>query len=230
MQKKGFTLIELLVVIAIISILASIIFPVFITARKKAAETACANNLHQIGVAILDYTNDYDDHLPPCAAWGYAWVGRAEDTGRYLPGYEDIMPRQPEVYMPELLIPYLKNEKTLWCPEIPPSTPFPGWPGHTLAKNSTSYAWIHATPSDPDHSLFIVSGTLYGNIPKPAEAFLVADALWWGKNNPKGEGSEPPHEPHHVMVLYADWHVRICDLEEDDDFWRQHGCDGYFEH
>ncbi len=63
-RPKGFTLIELLVVIAIIAILAAILFPVFATAREKARQTTCASNEKQIGIAMLQYTQDYDELLP----------------------------------------------------------------------------------------------------------------------------------------------------------------------
>lgn len=63
-KKKGFTLIELLVVIAIIAILAAILFPVFAKAREKARQTSCTNNAKQIGLAILQYIQDYDEKLP----------------------------------------------------------------------------------------------------------------------------------------------------------------------
>ena len=63
-DKKGFTLIELLVVIAIIAILASILFPVFASAREKARQATCASNLRQLALAVLQYTNDYDEVLP----------------------------------------------------------------------------------------------------------------------------------------------------------------------
>ena len=63
-QFKGFTLIELLVVIAIIAILAAILFPVFARARENARRAACQSNLKQIGLGILQYTQDYDERFP----------------------------------------------------------------------------------------------------------------------------------------------------------------------
>ena len=62
--KKGFTLIELLVVIAIIAILAAILFPVFISARKTAQAAKCVSNLKQIGTAMNLYLGDNDDRYP----------------------------------------------------------------------------------------------------------------------------------------------------------------------
>jgi len=63
-KSKAFTLIELLVVIAIIAILAAILFPVFAQAREKGRQSACANNLKQIGIGILLYVQDYDEVVP----------------------------------------------------------------------------------------------------------------------------------------------------------------------
>jgi prepilin-type N-terminal cleavage/methylation domain-containing protein/prepilin-type processing-associated H-X9-DG protein len=63
-MKKGFTLIELLVVIAIIAILAAILFPVFSRAREKARQTSCLSNLKQLGLAFLQYAQDYDECFP----------------------------------------------------------------------------------------------------------------------------------------------------------------------
>lgn len=63
-RRPGFTLIELLVVIAIIAILAAILFPVFAQARAKARQTMCISNLKQIGLATLQYAQDYDQTYP----------------------------------------------------------------------------------------------------------------------------------------------------------------------
>jgi prepilin-type N-terminal cleavage/methylation domain-containing protein/prepilin-type processing-associated H-X9-DG protein len=63
-SRKGFTLIELLVVIAIIAILAAILFPVFAKAREKARQITCSSNMKQIGLAMIQYVQDYDENYP----------------------------------------------------------------------------------------------------------------------------------------------------------------------
>src|SRR5471030_268187 len=63
-RKRGFTLIELLVVIAIIAILAAILFPVFARARENARRASCQSNLKQLGLATLQYVQDYDERYP----------------------------------------------------------------------------------------------------------------------------------------------------------------------
>src|ERR1041385_3748666 len=80
-NKRGFTLIELLVVIAIIAILAAILFPVFAQAREKARQTSCLSNEKQLGLAVMQYLQDYDELLPTGTA-EYCWQ---DPNGQYPP-------------------------------------------------------------------------------------------------------------------------------------------------
>ena len=57
-MKRQFTLVELMVVIAIIAILAGMLIPAISHARGKAEQTACMNNLSQLGKAEAMYQVD----------------------------------------------------------------------------------------------------------------------------------------------------------------------------
>ncbi|HEX9996937.1 MAG TPA: DUF1559 domain-containing protein [Abditibacterium sp.] len=75
-SQKGFTLIELLVVIAIIAILSAILFPVFGRARENARRSSCQSNLKQIGLAMVQYSQDYDSWTPGSVNDDRSWVNR----------------------------------------------------------------------------------------------------------------------------------------------------------
>lgn len=97
--RLAFTLIELLVVIAIIAILAAILFPVFARARENARRSSCQSNLKQIGLGILQYTQDYDERLP--REW-YGFDGVSNATNQYK--WMDV------------IYPYTKSEQLFVCP------------------------------------------------------------------------------------------------------------------
>ncbi len=93
-RRIGFTLIELLVVIAIISILASILFPVFSRARGKGRQAACISNLKQVTMALNMYAQDFDEVFPR------GQCGPTADTQWY-----------------NAIFPYTHNRQIMFCPD-----------------------------------------------------------------------------------------------------------------
>ena len=96
-RRSGFTLIELLVVIAIIAILAAILFPAFAKARESARRASCSSNLKQIGISMMQYSQEYDEHVVrSCFSAG--------NNGGLA------------ISWPSLLQPYLKSRQLFICP------------------------------------------------------------------------------------------------------------------
>jgi prepilin-type N-terminal cleavage/methylation domain-containing protein/prepilin-type processing-associated H-X9-DG protein len=104
-RREGFTLIELLVVIAIISILASILFPVFARARENARRASCQSNLKQIAIGMKMYAQDYDERISPYQIEGSSGQYAGNNPSATNPaGWADA------------LQPYLKSTQVLHCP------------------------------------------------------------------------------------------------------------------
>jgi len=113
-SRSGFTLIELLVVIAIIAILAAILFPVFAKAREKARQASCASNEKQLGIALLSYTQDYDEKFPPVAGIATASDGTLEVASWGVSTVNTSV--TPNVTTPGLTQSYIKNNQLFLCP------------------------------------------------------------------------------------------------------------------
>lgn len=166
-RLQAFTLIELLVVIAIIAILAAILFPVFAQAREKARQASCMSNESQIGLAIMQYTQDFDEVYPKSE-------GNAGDAAPYYDRWADTWA--------DVIQPYVKSYDVFRCPDDS-STPLPTWEGVGVSYNCnadddyTSH-WIAYGPfgmgSNPGDFWNYNSLTL-GQINEPGDSIMVAE-------------------------------------------------------
>jgi len=97
----AFTLIELLVVIAIIAILAAMLLPALSSAKQQSIRTYCGSSLHQIGLAMTMYADDYAGFYP--------------ESGGLIPwGQSDKQTRQ-QSWMQQIT-PYTKSSNVFHCP------------------------------------------------------------------------------------------------------------------
>ena len=114
-SHQAFTLIELLVVIAIIAILAAILFPVFQKVRENARRAACLSNEKQLGLAVIQYQQDYDERMPSVASGGGAGKGEGALGGwMYYTNFSGPVhfdPTQGSLYT------YIKSKGVYLCPD-----------------------------------------------------------------------------------------------------------------
>lgn len=223
-RGQGFTLIELLVVIAIIAILAAILFPVFARARENARRSSCSSNLKQIGLGVMQYTQDYDERYPQEFYWSGGDLSeldtdKAKPSGNFT--VEVGVSGNYRTWM-DAIFPYVKSVQLFTCPSVSSSTPAPPSYGYSTAfggyytdvfyynNGSTSY-W---------------SPLAQAQVSRPAEIIMVID--FWSKynltgTNPAQLGKWANHTNKDVQkwmsphldggnVAFADGHVK----------WRPH--------
>jgi prepilin-type N-terminal cleavage/methylation domain-containing protein/prepilin-type processing-associated H-X9-DG protein len=231
--NKGFTLIELLVVIAIIAILAAILFPVFAKVREKARQASCASNEKQIGLGLIQYSQDYDEIM--VAAWRNSWADSNNTT---------------DYKWMDAIMPYVKSTAVFHCPDDSGTNGTTGQ--YVEAKNLVgndnnhygSYGinsayWgesdssLHgvsngeislAALNSPSNTVWVVDGSGSYQIDWPDKGSVVigtvgsAPAIGWNGNmGGKNEGAVTFRHggPDLSNVLYCDGHVktkRVGDL------------------
>ncbi len=149
-KSTGFTLIELLVVIAIIAILIALLVPAVQKVREAAARTQCNNNLKQIGLALLNY-HDVFNQLPPALAR----YDHMDDGGPY-----------NSTFWSYFLLPYLEQEPLF---ASAPLMQAPNWTqGHYLVAVEAQLS-VFRCPSSSDNVTYASGGI--------AERFAISYAV-----------------------------------------------------
>ena len=224
-RASGFTLIELLVVIAIIAILASILFPVFSRARENARRSSCLSNMKQIGLGVMQYTQDYDERLP------LKQIGQTSDATN--PKWMDST------------YPYVKSTQLYTCPSDSARTSrldvlIPGGSRPASPLNFGSYV-VNATYSfpAPGDNADGPNGRNLAQLEEPATTVYVMETsapggnadLYWetiaaNKPQPSGISNSTPRiltagtggnivERHldTTNILYGDGHVKAVKVD-----------------
>lgn len=101
MKSLGFTLLELLVLIALLALLLALLAPVFLLTREATLATYCRSNLRQIGGALQQYLQDWDETFPRGL---YSPSPPASDSGK----------REVKTWK-DALFPYLQSREIFLC-------------------------------------------------------------------------------------------------------------------
>ncbi len=208
-RKNAFTLIELLVVIAIIAILAAILFPVFARARENARRASCLSNLKQFGLAMMQYTQDYDEKYPI-----NSWVcGSNPCLGVYESG------STVTILWYYALTPYIKNYQIYNCPSATTTYQNVRSDGNVTYSSASNYGWnTYATGTTYPGDLFTpFDRASMASIDDPSGTLLVTEAGYYracGYSPTTGQANidnaSQVQERHFdgSNVLFADGHAK----------------------
>jgi len=189
LSKKVFTLIELLVTISIIVILVSMLLPALSKAREFAQEAKCNNNLKQIGLGLVGYSDDN---------YGYA------------PFTDWVTPLYPK---------YISQYKAFECPtstqEAPNRTVTLNAAGAIAQPKWTGYGMNYMKMPYRSGQMPYIR---LSKIVRPSITLFICDSFGDRTSSPPGNTSNcvssdnirdiaPRHPGYMVNILYFDGHV-----------------------
>lgn len=199
-KVKAFTLMELLVSIGILSVLFAIIFPVYRSAVDSAKRAVCVEHYRQIAGALMMYTSDYDQSVPPV---NYTLV-RYNDSGS-------------DRSWVQLLLPYVGKLELFICPsdigrvsEIAGETTqykdsVDAWVIYyqESLKSNLGYNYLYFSPLLKfENSDWLAFPVKTSQVVNPSGTIVFIDSLWdrTVNGNPIGGGSWAVVPPCRYMI------------------------------
>lgn len=218
-KRSGFTLIELLVVIAIIGVLIGLLLPAVQKVRAAADKMRCASNLHNVGLAVEMYYNDF---LKFPKARDLFSVNNA--------GWAPFMNPMMQVHPNDvggkavagLLDPYMEKNAQVWiCPSDPGDYKANILVKGQNVKENTSYFYHgEGDPTNPRRGVgdktreFLTSGgnDRSRNGTAAGTLYYASSDIWMffdgvGQTDPDAAYHGPKFTPGNKNFLYMDGHV-----------------------
>jgi len=234
-KRYAFTLIELLVVIAIIAILAAILFPVFAQAREKARQTACLSNEKQIGLALIAYSQDFDEQMV---------------RGWYGPGGFGSSNNYDKYKWMDAIEPFVKNAALFTCPDSPVGVGADARGKYIPYKQLGTNGTDSRTDDDRYYGSYAINSAYWGDgdrsrkgpsnevplaiVANPASTIWVADSNGGYQISWPDTGADPESVQKAGSIDYLCWNGHdINDKQEGAVVDRHHGmtnliyCDGH---
>jgi type II secretory pathway pseudopilin PulG len=172
------------VVIAIIAILAAILFPVFGRARENARRSSCQSNLKQIGLGMLQYSQDYDEKL---VAHNYGNTGY---------NASDPAPATEKYKWMDAIYPFVKSEQVFSCPS------------HAFSATVNPYVYYKRLGTD---GLPATSSAYYGSYGINHAAYNVATNVTSPAGNEVSGGQKYPTLSSAASPSTTVWVTEISD-------------------
>jgi prepilin-type processing-associated H-X9-DG protein/prepilin-type N-terminal cleavage/methylation domain-containing protein len=231
-KRLGFSLVEFLVVIGIIAVLGALLVPAVQKARASARRTACANNLHQIGLTAAMY-HDTNKVFPPVRLCPAPWMGGNdlycdqvmspnEYTGPdeiWWAPYDNrpgttVTDALPDYSPNSILGNYLDNNRMVFkCPDGLDGTPA----SPTVGKDfQVSYAWNRSVARKRISELNSTTGTslAWDHSDLPGGCYFRDPRSHWTSWAATEDDRISRHVPYGrhgraVNILYCDGHVVV---------------------
>jgi type II secretory pathway pseudopilin PulG len=160
----AFTLVELLVVIGIIAILIAVLLPALTRAKRQAQIVQCAANLHNIGLAMLNYASQSNNFLPLMYADPANATYAAANPGQYaFPVNGGNWMWDIEAPVRNALIRYGCNRANFYCPSNADQNINTFW-NYAITATDKNGTVLFSGPPYADSS-----GNSYDNWPLPNE-------------------------------------------------------------